>query len=95
MLGRLQPGGTGFDVLAASMPDEESAAGILDATEVLLVDSAREFQALVTFSDGSNGPPSGAGPYVAEVLRHHHTKVTTVYVGGSALSGLARVWPGA
>lgn len=34
---------------------------------------------------------------VAEVLRHHDTKVTTVYVDvdGSALSGLARVWPGA
>jgi len=66
-LGRLQPGATGLDVRAASMPDEESAAGILDATEVLLVDSAREFQALVTFSDGSNLPPPGAGAEGGEV----------------------------
>jgi site-specific recombinase XerD len=34
---------------------------------------------------------------VATVLRHHDTWVTTVYVDvdDSALSGLARVWPGA
>jgi len=34
---------------------------------------------------------------VAEVLRHHDTRVTTVYVDvdEGAISGLARVWPGA
>ena len=34
---------------------------------------------------------------VAEVLRHHDTRVTTVYVDvdDGALGGLARVWPGA
>jgi hypothetical protein len=63
-LGRLQPGAIGLDVLAASMSGEDSAAGILDATEVLLVDSARDLQVLVTFSDGSNGPRPGAGEFV-------------------------------
>jgi hypothetical protein len=68
MLGRLQRGGTGRDLVAASMPGEESTAGILDATEVLLLCSARGLQVLVACSDGCVGPLSGAGPEVSEVL---------------------------
>jgi hypothetical protein len=67
-LGRLQRGGAGLEVFAASMPSEEPTVGVLGATEVLLVDSARDLQVLVTGSDGSVRPSSGAGPEVGEVL---------------------------
>jgi hypothetical protein len=48
MLDYLQGGATGLDVLVASVLGKESAAVILGATEVLLVDLAGEFQALVS-----------------------------------------------
>ena len=40
-LGRSRRGGSGLDVVAASVPGEEPPAGVLYATEVLLLDSAR------------------------------------------------------
>ena len=61
-LSRLQGGDTGRETCAAPVPGEEPTIGILDATEVLLVDSARDLQVLVTGSDGSTGPPPGPGP---------------------------------
>jgi len=67
-LGRLQRRATGPEVFAASVPGEKPAVGVLGATEVLLVDSARDLQVLVTGSDGSVRPSSGAGPEVGEVL---------------------------
>ena len=67
-LGRLQRRATGPEVFAASVPGEKPAVGVLGATEVLLVDSARDLQVLVTSSDGSVRPSSGAGPEVGEVL---------------------------
>ena len=61
-LGRLQPGGAGPEAFAASVLGEKPAVGVLGATEVLLVDSARDLQVLATGSDGSTGPPPGPGP---------------------------------
>jgi len=51
---------TGPEVFAASVPGENPRWGLLGATEVLLVDSARDLQYLVTASDGSIRPLSGA-----------------------------------
>jgi hypothetical protein len=67
-LGCLQRGGTGLEVIAAPVPGEESTVGILDAAEVLLVDSARELEILIASSDGRVGPPPGAGAEVGKVL---------------------------
>jgi hypothetical protein len=67
-LGHLERGGTGLEVFAAAMLGEEPTAAILGTTAVLLVDSARHPQVLVTGSDGRVRPPSGAGPEVGKVL---------------------------
>jgi hypothetical protein len=68
-LGHLEHCGTGPNVVAASVPGEEPlTAGMLDVTGVVLVDSARDLQVLVTFSDGSTGPPPGAGAEIGKVL---------------------------
>ncbi len=68
MLSRLQGGGTGLETFAAAVPGDESAVGVLGATEVLLVYSARGLQVLVAGSDGSTGPSSRAGAEVGKIL---------------------------
>ena len=67
-LGRLQGGGTGLEVIAASVPGEESTAGILNAAEDLFVSSARNLEILVARSNGCVRPPPGAGAEVGKVL---------------------------
>jgi hypothetical protein len=67
-LGHLERCGTGLKVSAASVPTEEPMAGILGAAEVLLVDSPRDLEVLVTGSDGRVRPSSGAGAEVGKVL---------------------------
>jgi len=66
-LGHLERCGTGLEVSAASVPTEEPTAGILGAAEVLLVDSPRDLEVLVTGSDGRVRPPPGTGPEVSKV----------------------------
>ena len=58
---RLQRGGTGRDVLAAPVPGKDSTVGILDATEVVFVGSARKLEILVARSNGCVRPPPGTG----------------------------------
>ena len=67
MLSRLQGGSTGLEIIAASVPGEESTVGILDAAEVPFVASASGSESLGACSDGCVHPPSCAGPEVGQV----------------------------
>jgi hypothetical protein len=68
-LGHFEHFGTGLDVVPASVPGEDPlTAGILGTSAVLLVDSPRDLEVLVTTSDGRVRPSSGAGPEVGKVL---------------------------
>jgi len=68
MLRRLQPGGTGLEVVAAAVPEEESAVRVLDTAAVLFMSSARRLENLVARSNGCLRPPPGAGAGVGKVL---------------------------
>jgi hypothetical protein len=66
-LSRLQPGGTGLEVIAAAVSGKESTVEILDAAEDLFVGPARNLEVLVARSNGCVRPPPDAGAEVGKV----------------------------
>ena len=66
-LGRLQPGGTGLELIATAVSAKESKVGILDVAEDLFVGPARNLEVFLACSNGCIRPPPCAGPEVSKV----------------------------